>query len=475
MNPQWSAPAGRIHGGVGRVDITPPADAYHRNWGAALHEAAEGIHQPLYATALFVQTEAQSPPQVLLTLDLGWLRRREMRALLESVAERSGVAAENLVVTFSHTHAAINLDLERQDLPGGQHIAPYLAALPQQLNDAITQAKKAAQPLFLQAAAGRCDLAWQRDFWDNERGHYTCGPNPEQPADDTVLTLRASDESGQTAFSLVNYGCHPTTLAWENKLISPDYIGALRETVEEHSGAPCLFVLGACGELGPRDGFVGDTATAERNGRQLAYAALSALESLPPPATRMRYTGPLISGATLGIWRHEAHGEERQDAAPPCAFAQIDLSLAARPAPSRESLLEQRASWQQQLDQADDAAQKSQYRARIERLNRALRRLEERADADGNIRYAIRLWRFGRCVFVLLGGEPYSLLQSELRRRFADTAIFVGVLCNESHSYILPRQACGQGLYQDECATLAAGALEEIIETISTQLRDWKL
>ena len=74
--------------------------------------------------------------------------------------------------------------------------------------------------------------------------------------------------------TLVNYACHPTTLAWENTLISPDYVGAMREVVEQHTGAPCLFLQGASGDLGPREGFVGDTAVADRNGRQLGFAAL---------------------------------------------------------------------------------------------------------------------------------------------------------------------------------------------------------
>ena len=31
-------------------DITPPADIYHRMWGAAKHERATGVHRPLRAT-----------------------------------------------------------------------------------------------------------------------------------------------------------------------------------------------------------------------------------------------------------------------------------------------------------------------------------------------------------------------------------------------------------------------------------------
>src|SRR5439155_5648567 len=148
-----------------------------------------------------------------------------------------------------------------------------------------------------------CSLAAERDFFDE--GQFVCGFNPGMPADDTVLVARVTDESGQLMATVVNYACHPTTLAWDNTLISPDYVGALREVVEQATGAPCLFLQGASGDLGPREGFVGDTAVADRNGRQLGHAVLSALESLPPPGTRFVYTGPVVSGATLGTWVHE--------------------------------------------------------------------------------------------------------------------------------------------------------------------------
>ena len=63
---------------------------------------------------------------------------------------------------------------------------------------------------------------------------------------------------------MVNYACHPTTLAWQNTLISPDYVGAMREVVGSRHDAPCLFLQGASGDVGPRVGFVGDTEQAAR-------------------------------------------------------------------------------------------------------------------------------------------------------------------------------------------------------------------
>src|SRR4029453_15449132 len=124
-------------------------------------------------------------------------------------------------------------------------------------------------------------------------------------ADDTLLVARVSAAAdGATLATVVNYACHPTTLAWENTPVSPHYVGAMQELVEQATRAPCLFLQGASGDLGPRDGFVGDTAVADRNGRQLAYAALSALTAMGPPRTDFQYQGAVVSGATLGAWAH---------------------------------------------------------------------------------------------------------------------------------------------------------------------------
>src|SRR5215471_2442692 len=68
-----------FHGliGTAREDITPPVGIYARNWGAAEHEVAEGIHRPLTATVLTLRRDVNEPPLVLVALDLGWWRARE--------------------------------------------------------------------------------------------------------------------------------------------------------------------------------------------------------------------------------------------------------------------------------------------------------------------------------------------------------------------------------------------------------------
>ena len=41
---------------------------------------------------------------------------------------------------------------------------------------------------------------------------------------------------------LFNYGCHPTSLGPGNMHISPDYIGAAREILEDTFGGTALFL-----------------------------------------------------------------------------------------------------------------------------------------------------------------------------------------------------------------------------------------
>ena len=324
---QLETPQSRCRFALAWGDITPPANIYHRMWGAAKHERATGIHRPLRATvALFeaaragglqppsgasdangrrLQTAGTPSRQILLALDHCVLGAVEHQQLVAHIAQATGQPPENILVVFSHTHGAGLMGLERASLPGGDLIPGYLRSVAECAAGLVKEALAKLAPADIVYGNGRCNLAAHRDFWDAERQLWACGFNPTGPADDTVLVARVTGADGKLLASIVNYACHPTTLAWDNTLISPDYIGALREVVERETGAPCLFLQGASAELGPVEGFVGDAAVADRNGRQLAYAALSALTALPVAGTRFRYTGPVVSGATLGAWAHE--------------------------------------------------------------------------------------------------------------------------------------------------------------------------
>ncbi len=315
---------------------------------------------------------------------------------------------------------------------------------------------------------GRCDLAAHRDFWDPENETWICGFHPNTPADDTVLVARVQDTDGALLATLVNYACHPTTLAWENTLISPDYPGAMRETIENATGVPCLFLQGASGELGPVEGFVGDVAVADRNGRQLGHAALSVLESLPAPETRFVYRGPVVSGATLGDWRHEPLPESQSQANADWQLDRREIPLPILPStPSVEQVQAELADW--------EAKDTPDARAMAERKRRMLHRLDQLPAGDAFPIESVVL-KIGGAVWVILQGEFYSVLQTALRERFPDTPIIVATIASHwGASYLPPRELYGKGIYQESIAIVAEGGLETVIEktgdTIASMLK----
>lgn len=61
--------------GIARRDITPPVGIYARSWGAAVHDAAVGVHRPCLAmAAVFAPLTATEPMLALVGIDLGWFQ-----------------------------------------------------------------------------------------------------------------------------------------------------------------------------------------------------------------------------------------------------------------------------------------------------------------------------------------------------------------------------------------------------------------
>ncbi len=249
-------------------------------------------------------------PRLLVGLDIALLGdlggTSDEERVLAPVRDALGLEPGELLVNCSHTHSAPWAAMSRSHMPGGELIGPYLDQLSRAILEAGEEALAGIAPATLTWATGRCDLARNRDLPDpsSDDGRIVCGFNPVAAADDTLVVGRVTaDDDGRVLGTIVNYACHPTTLAWENTLISPDYIGAMRELVEEHTGgAPCLFLHGASGELGPAHQYVGDPSVADQHGRRLGFSALAALEGMLPAGRALRYEGLVESGAPLAVW-----------------------------------------------------------------------------------------------------------------------------------------------------------------------------
>lgn len=469
--PHVDTPQSRVRAGVARGDITPPVGIYHRMWGAALHDRATEVHRPLTATVLWLEPTASAieQSQLIVALDHCLLDRSEIEDICHSVHQATGIAARNVHVAVSHTHAAGWMSRSRSHLPGGDLIGTYLDFLAEELTLLAVEAKEHLATATIAYGTGRCSLAAHRDFFDEARGRFVCGFNPAGPADDTLLVARVTGDNGATLATLVNYACHPTTLAWDNTAISPDWIGAMREVVEGTTGAPCLFLQGASGDLGPREGFVGDHAVADRNGRQVGYAALATLEALPEAGARFEYAGPVVSGTLIGTWKHVP-----RDANDAWQWETITVELPYRDdLPTVEHTSAERDRWQHEEQQArvsGDELRIRDCRANVEQMTRQLRRLES-LPAEKSFPLDVTLGRLGDALWVLVPGEMYQVFQTTIRRQLAPRPVIVSTLTDGWQPGYLPDAASyGKGIYQDTISPLAPGSLELLVQKVTARL-----
>ncbi len=466
-------PASHLRFGLARTDITPPVGIYHPMWGAARHHRATGIHRPLTAEAMAFASLGDGSPFLRLQLDHIGMTAEHHRTLLAGVTAATGIAPEKIVTTFSHSHAAGFFAPDRIPLPGGELIEGHLMTIYENVTAAAVEALAKLQPAFITYGIGCCTLATNRDYWDDERNFYACGFNPDGTADDTLLVARVTNAENELLAVVVNYGCHPTTLAWENTLISPDYVGAMRAVVEAATGATCIFALGACGELSPRQVHQGSTEVADNNGRNLGYAALATLATMDPPAHDFHYAGPVISGATLGTWQHVPLDETRLQQAAIFRGGEYIVELPQRPLPDPVALEAEMEEWgtkQHEADLAGDAIAARDYGARLERARRWRMRVTYLVDRP-TAPFHYTVYRLGDAFWVTTGGEPYSLIQTELRRRFPDHPILFSPLAHDFQmAYLLPAERYGLGLYQEEPSILGQGCLEILIEAVAAKI-----
>jgi len=446
--------------GIARADITPPAGIYSRAWGAALHDIADGVHMPLTTTVMVILPPSGSA-QVIVSMDVCWMGSNDdWEDYRLAVADAAGITGQidNVLLSLEHTHAAPPLDHSRSHLPGGELIAPYMAqireALVQATQDAITNAVDAQ----LVMDVGTCSLAKNRDLQLDDNRHFACGFNPHGTADDTLLVGRITNYStGEIIGTIVNYACHPTTLSWENKLISPDYVGTMRTVVEEATGhAPCLFLQGASGELSARDGHQGKVEVAERQGRQLGYAVLSILEGMIPAGEQLNFGGIIESGAKLAYWRSAP-----LDESPQMRDVIINNATFAMPIkPDWLSLTE----FKKLHDETTDRALKERYFRRIG----ARKQVGDGSYVDLEYSYL----RLNNIIITSTPTEMYSEYQMSLREAFPDYQIIVCNLVNGSNGYVVPAELYDGDLYQSDMTPFADNSFEASIEFSKKQIAD---
>lgn len=230
--------------GVARAVITPPVGI--PIVGFAGRGPAEGVQEDLLATALALESGGRQV--FLITVDLIGVSQRLAAEVRAEIARRIEAPEPHVLLCASHTHYGPATGAYETDLPAD--VAAYMANLKFLLAGTAQAALAKKQPVRIGFAEGATTIGINRRE-QRPDGQIVLGQNPEGACDRSVLLTRLDTAGGVPLAALINVACHPVSAAHAMRQLSPDYIGPMRALVESTTGATCLFLQGAAGNINP--------------------------------------------------------------------------------------------------------------------------------------------------------------------------------------------------------------------------------
>jgi hypothetical protein len=227
---------------------------------------ATAVHDDLFVRALALRTSERT--LVLCSLDLIGFFRPHVQEIIQRVRDQSAELNKvEILVASLHPHDGPDtMGLWGPDDRTSGVDPLYLAEV---------KDKTASTILSALAAATRESPA-MKSVCLRVPGLARNARNPEI-LDDELTALQFLDEGGRAMASLFDFPCHPEVMWEHNTQVSADYVGYLRQAMEEATGAPCIFFSGALGGMMTPDVKDHSFAEAEAIGRRLAKAGVEAL------------------------------------------------------------------------------------------------------------------------------------------------------------------------------------------------------
>lgn len=414
--------------GSAAVEISPPIGSSVS--GQFYDRTARFIHDPLFARAFVI--DDGTTQAALVACDLVAVGRETVVEARRLASAWSGIPAENILITASHTHAGPRTK-DGFPVPADKR---YVSTLPAKFAEAVSLAAVRRQSATIGAGSG-----WEESASHNRRflrkdGTAQMHPpkgdpsfiGPEGPDDPEVGVVFARGTDRQLIGTIVNYSSHPIVVGHENA-ISADYPGYLVKAVQAVKGreGEVLFVNGACGNLCPFD--VYDLkhreygyAWAERVGNVLAAEAIRVIEKTDA-----------IPDVKVRVASREIDLEIR-----PISEGQIEAA--------RSLLAQAEPRWRPGMAREEF----EDYRERIY-AQELLHVAEERRQSP-TIAAEVQVIAIGDAAFVSIPGEYFVEFGLEIKRRSPFLFTYIAELANGAVGYIPTRRAFEGGGYETRLA-----------------------
>ena len=271
-----------LQAGYARESIMPESPIGLSGYGNAETRLSSGFLDYIYVTCIaFTESE---DTVLMMMADLGGLGNSHTATLRKQVSEATGVPAENITFSSSHSHSApqVGMDPQYDTLFFGAAVTAAKNAM----------ADRAAVTLY-GAKTQTENLAFVRHYLlsDNSYGGVNFGDFSNKqivdhatPSDQELILIKLDrqDETKKDIL-LMNYQCHASlTGSNTSKNISADYVGAARERIEAETGMQFAFILGAAGNQNPQSRIASEDpkSTRETFGEKLAQYTIAALPNM---------------------------------------------------------------------------------------------------------------------------------------------------------------------------------------------------
>lgn len=212
--------------GFAEIDITPQAPVTMVGFNRT-DNMSRGILDPLSAQ---VSVWGDEDKCCLVSIDNIGFNKKEANILRDKIGELLNTARDRIMLSFSHTHAAVNVSVEKE----------YFNMLCCRICEAVKEAR---------ASMCKVSVGWsnvQADIGNNRRKH-------SDKIDRRVGILKiCSSDSNELKLTILRLTAHCNVLKSDNYFISADYFGAVRRAFIEKYHCPIMLIQGSAGNIAPK-------------------------------------------------------------------------------------------------------------------------------------------------------------------------------------------------------------------------------
>ncbi|MGH2557757.1 MAG: hypothetical protein ACRDJH_01735, partial [Thermomicrobiales bacterium] len=352
---------------------------------------------------------------------------------------------------------------------GQEALAGYYAMVPAMAGGAARLALQDLRPARVGVGSGESRVGVNRREIAPD-GRPLTGVNPDGVIDPEVFVVRIDDRDQQPLAAIVGYTMHPTTMGPTNRLVSPDWPGHLKRTVEKITGATCLFAQGATGNVGPGpDGFTDDLRVIRRLGAEIGCEAARVYLGVQLPPVRHRHERAWESGAPLGKWIAEPVDEPAPVVR--TSSATINLPLIQQP-PVAEAATTVASAEKYLNDLRTAGASSAEIEAATfvaKRANMAAARARLYGGRE-TFPAELHLLQIGPALFAGTEGEPFCEIGLAIKERSPFASTWFGGYTGGWAGYIPTADDYPKLGYEVETSPFAPDAAQRLIDETVTAL-----